>query len=74
VCDSDGDWTARRALNGRKSAVSTLMLVAGDAVVRSCAVGGHCPVDDVDQVALEDAACAMRAFGWLAAGWKHQCC
>jgi hypothetical protein len=47
------------------------MLVVGDVVVRCCAVGGHCPVNDVDQVALEDAACAMRALGWLVAGREH---
>jgi hypothetical protein len=50
------------------------MLVVGGVVVRGCAVGGHCPVDDVDQVALEDAAGALRAFGWLVAGWERLCC
>jgi hypothetical protein len=37
------------------------MLVAGDVVAPGCAAGGHCPMDDVDQVTLEDAACAIRA-------------
>jgi DNA-binding SARP family transcriptional activator len=43
-------------------------LMAGDVVVPACAVGGHRSVDDVDQVALEDASGAAGAFGRLVAG------
>ena len=42
--------------------------VLGDVVVPGLAVGGHCMVDDVDEVALEDAAGSACSLGGLVAG------
>lgn len=43
-------------------------LAAGDVVLPRCLVSGHGPVDDVDEVAFEDAAGAATALGGLVAG------
>jgi hypothetical protein len=48
--------------------MSSSVLVAGDVVLPGRLIGGHRSVDDVDEVALEDAPRAASAFGGLVPG------
>jgi hypothetical protein len=50
------------------ASMSSDVLVAGDVVLPGRLVGGHRSVDDVDEVAFEDASGAAGAFGGLVAG------
>jgi hypothetical protein len=59
-----GEVFAEQAVD---ASMSNGKLVLDDFVLPGGLVGGHGPVDDVDQVALQDPACAAGAFGWLVA-------
>lgn len=50
------------------ASMSSGVVVAGDVVLPGGLIGGHGPVDDVDEVTLEDASGAAAALGGFVAG------
>ena len=60
-----GEVLAEQAVD---ASMSSGELVAGDVVLPGCLIGGHGLVDNVNEVALEDAAGAATALGGLVAG------
>lgn len=55
------------------ASMSSGLLVPCDLVLPGCLIGGHRSVDDVDEVALEDALGAAFAFGGFVAGQEFLC-
>ncbi|MFQ6330116.1 YihY/virulence factor BrkB family protein [Nocardia sp. CWNU-33] len=54
------DGVAEKAID---ASMSSRRLMTGDVVLPRCLIGGHGAVDDIDEMALEDAAGAAGAFG-----------
>ncbi|MGV9387439.1 hypothetical protein ACWDRB_67570 [Nonomuraea sp. NPDC003707] len=56
VCGVAPAWVVDASMSSRRPMVCDFLLPG-------CSIDDHCPVDDVDEVALEDAAGSAFAFG-----------